>query len=244
MAESDGPHLSFAPLGDRALLIEAGDKVDPATTGLVAAVTARISNSPPPGITDIVPAFCSVALHYDPDALGEEAEGAAPYDAMVARLQSLLFDLEAISPFEGRTFDIPVVYGGEHGEDLAALAQACGLSEDRVIEIHSAQTYFAFSTGFAPGFAYLGNLDPQLRQPRRDKPRVRVPSGSVAVANGFTGIYPLELPGGWHLIGRTPWSLFDAGRNPPALLEAGDRVRFRRIAAAEFDAAARAQSWR
>lgn len=244
MADPEGPHLSFAPLGDRALLIEAGDTIDPETTARVAAVTARISKHPPPGVTDIVPAFSSVALHYDPDVLRDEAEGRAPYDAMVERLQSLLVDFEGKEPVEGRTFEIPVVYGGDHGEDLAPLAQACGLTEDKVIALHSATTYFAFSTGFAPGFAYLGTLDPQLRQPRRDKPRVHVPPGSVAVANGFTGVYPLELPGGWHLIGRTPWRLFDVSRDPPALLAAGDRVRFKPIAATEFDAAARKQPWR
>jgi inhibitor of KinA len=244
MAEAEGPHLSFAPLGDRALLIEAGDTVDPATIARVAAVAARLTRDPPPGATDIVPAFCSVALHYDPDALRTEAVGRAPYDAMVARLQSLLLDLDSEAPPEGRLFEIPVVYGGEHGEDLAAFAQACGLPEAKVVETHSAPTYFAFSLGFAPGFAYLGSVDPQIRQPRLEKPRVRVPSGSVALANGFTGVYPLELPGGWHLIGRTPWRLFDASRDPPALLSAGDRVRFRPIAAAEFAAAARTQPWR
>ena len=170
--------------------------------------------------------------------------GRAPYDAMVERLQSLLFDLNTEAQSEGRLFEVPVAYGGEHGEDLAVFAQACGLTEDKVIEIHSATTYFAFSLGFAPGFAYLGSLDPKLRQPRLDKPRVKVPCGSVGVANGFTGVYPLELPGGWHLIGRTPWRLFDASRDPPALLAAGDRVRFRPIAAAEFAAAARKQPWR
>lgn len=244
MAEAEGPHLSFAPLGDRALLIEAGDAIDPATIARVAAVAARLTRDPPPGTSDVVPAFCSVALHYDPDALRDEAEGRAPYDAMVERLQSLLFDLDTEAPPEGRLFEIPVAYGGEHGEDLAAFAQACGLTEGEVIEIHGATVYFAFSLGFAPGFAYLGSLDPKLRQPRLDKPKVKVPCGSVAVANGFTGIYPLELPGGWHLIGRTPWRLFDASRDPPALLAAGDRVRFRPIAAAEFATAARKQPWR
>jgi inhibitor of KinA len=244
MAEAEAPHLSFAPLGDRALLIEAGDVIDPATTARVASVAARISGDPPPGVSDIVPAFCSVALHYDPEALRAEAKDRAPYDAMVERLQALLMDLDSAEPFEGRVFEIPVVYGGEHGEDLAWLAQTCGLTEEKVVEIHSGATYFAFSTGFAPGFAYLGTVDPQLRQPRRDKPRVRVPSGSVALANGFTGVYPLELPGGWHLVGRTPWQLFDVEREPPALLAAGDRVRFRPIPATQFASAARTQPWR
>jgi inhibitor of KinA len=244
MAESEGPHLSFAPLGDRALLIEVGETVDPATVARVAAVASRLTGNLPPGTTDIVPAFCSVALHYNPDALRAEAEGRAPYDAMVQRLQSLLLDLNDEAPPEGRLFEIPVAYGGVHGEDLAGFAQACGLTGEKVVELHSAATYFTFSLGFAPGFAYLGSLDPKLRQPRLDKPRVRVPPGSVGVANGFTGIYPLDLPGGWHLIGRTPWRLFDASRNPPALLSPGDRVRFRPISSAEFAAAAEKQPWR
>ncbi|HWQ39445.1 MAG TPA: 5-oxoprolinase subunit PxpB [Burkholderiales bacterium] len=237
-------HLSFAPLGDRALLVEVGEALDPVVTARVRTVAARITARALRGVTDVVPAFCSVALHYDPGALRDRSGEKTPYDALVEQLQELLAEVADAEPVEGRLFEIPVVYGGAFGEDLAPLAQARGLAPEQVAEIHCAQTYSVYMLGFAPGFGYLGPVDERLRQPRREMPRTRVVAGSVALANAFTGIYPMELPGGWHVIGRTPWRLFDVERNPPALLAAGDRVRFVPITPAEFDVAAARQPWR
>jgi allophanate hydrolase subunit 1 len=130
--------------------------------------------------------------------------------------------------------EIPVCYGGEHGPDLDAVAAHAGLSRDEVVARHAGAGYTVAMLGFAPGFPYLLGLDPALHVPRRANPRTRVPSGSVAIGGAQTGIYPRELPGGWHLIGRTPRALFDPARNPPCLLAPGDRVRFRTITADEF----------
>ena len=120
-------------------------------------------------------------------------------------------------------------YGGEYGPDLEAVAVHAGLSPDAVVARHAAGDYSVAMLGFAPGFPYLLGLDPALHAPRRTDPRTRVPAGSVAIGGAQTGIYPRELPGGWNLIGRTPLPLFDPRREPPALLAAGDRVRFRAI---------------
>jgi KipI family sensor histidine kinase inhibitor len=130
--------------------------------------------------------------------------------------------------------EIPVCYGGECGPDIAAVAEHAGLLRDAVIARHTAAEYTVAMLGFAPGFPYLLGLDPSLQMPRRATPRTRVPAGSVAIGGAQTGIYPRELPGGWHLIGRTPLVLFDPQRELPCLLAPGDRVRFHAIEADEF----------
>lgn len=244
MSSGERPYLSFAPLGDRALVLEVGDSLDPSVTERLRALADRIETRRLPGVTDIVPAFCSIALHYDPAAVGVNGDGRAPYDALVEQLQTLLSDAEGPRPAESRLFEIPVVYGGAFGEDLAALAQSRDLTPEQAGRIHSAQVYSVYMMGFAPGFGYLGPVDERLREPRRSSPRPKVAAGSVALANEYTGIYPMDLPGGWHVIGRTPWRLFDVERSPPSLLAAGDRVRFVPIPGEEFEKAARSQPWR
>jgi biotin-dependent carboxylase-like uncharacterized protein len=126
----------------------------------------------------------------------------------------------------GNLHEVPVLYGGSAGPDLADVAAACGLTEDQVVRLHSEPIYLVYMVGFAPGFPYLGLLPPALRVPRRRTPRTRVPVGSVAIADAFAGIYPQETPGGWHLLGRTPLRLFDPLRTPACLLRPGDRLRF------------------
>jgi KipI family sensor histidine kinase inhibitor len=131
----------------------------------------------------------------------------------------------------GRRWQLPVVYGGAAGPDLAALAEAGGLSEAAAVAAHAGVEYVVYMLGFLPGFPFMGDVAAPLRQPRRAEPRLRVPAGSVAVANGLSAIYPWESPGGWHLLGRCPAPLFDPARTPPALLAAGDRVRFEPVTA-------------
>jgi KipI family sensor histidine kinase inhibitor len=134
-----------------------------------------------------------------------------------------------------RVVTIPVVYGGEWGPDLEEVARLCGLSAIDVVRIHSAPLYRVYMLGFVPGFAYLGGMDERIAVPRLAVPRAKIPAGSVGIAGGQTGVYPLETPGGWRLIGRTPLSLFVPERNPPALLKAGDWVRFLPIAPEDWD---------
>lgn len=232
---SDEPlSLSFSPLGDRALLIEFADAPDPVVTARVRALADFLLASALPGVTDLVPALGSLALHYDPEAWQANDATRAPYDNLVGALQELIPQAEGMPRAEGALIEIPVVYGGEYGEDLESLAAARGISAAEAAEIHASAEYTVYMLGFVPGFAYLGPLDQRLDLPRRETPRVQVPAGSVAVANGLTGIYPMALPGGWHVIGRTPLKLFDLNRDPPARLAAGDRVRFVAVDAARF----------
>ena len=231
--------LDILAMGDRALVVEIADSVSEAATVRARRLAERIAQARLPGVREAVAAFCSVTVHYDPFALCMQG---APFEVLRARLQALLSGAEDEGRSSGKELEIPVCYGGDHGEDLDALATARELTPARFVELHCAPTYFVGMLGFAPGFPYLAGMDPRLIAPRRATPRPRVPAGSVAIGGEHTGIYPLESPGGWHLIGRTPLSLFDIERDPPSLLQAGDRVRFVPITPAEFAARERGRA--
>ena len=231
------PAPRFFPMGDQALIVEFGDRIDPALSAYIAALAQRLRDSHPIGVLDIVPAYTTLALHYDPAAVGS---GASPYEALAETIGTWLGTQSVETSAAGRLIEIPVCYGGAFGEDLEALARSRGLSADEVIAIHSGSPYHVHMLGFVPGFAYLGGLDARLATPRRDTPRPRVPAGSLAIAGEQTGVYPLDTPGGWQIIGRTPLQLFKPDALPPSLLSAGDTVRFVPISAQEFEARAEA----
>ena len=213
--------MRIEPLGDRALQVVLGDAPDEPTRRRIAAAAGRLRGVP--GVIECVPGFTSLTVHYDP--LAAPLERALP---------ALLGGLEEGREGEGRWVEIPVCYGGDAGPDLEAVAALHGLAADEVVALHAAAEYRVHLIGFVPGFPYLGGLDPRLHTPRRDTPRTAVPAGSVGIGGGQTGIYPIESPGGWQLIGRTPAALFDVRRDPPSLLRAGDHVRFRPVDADEF----------
>lgn len=233
------PFPRIVPMGDRALVIEFGDAAEPALSSHIAAVAQHMRASPPAGVLDIVPTYTTLALHYDPAAV---ADGDSPYDTLAEQVEAWLGAEPAGSMVQGRLIEIPVCYGGQFGEDLEALASRHGLQPEEAVRLHSAPRYHVHMLGFVPGFAYLGGLDERLATPRRDSPRPKVPAGSVAIGGGHTGIFPLETPGGWHLIGRTPLQLFTPGMEPPCLLNAGDSVHFVPISAERFASLAREQA--
>lgn len=232
-------HLSA--LGDQTLLITLGDAIDEATHARVRAAVAQLDAARLAGVIDLVPAFASVAVHYDPaHVTGNPGDAATPYERIAARVAETLKDLtpDALPP--ARIVEIPVCYGGDLGPDLDDVARAHDLSSDDVVRIHTEATYLVYMIGFMPGFAYLGGLSERIATPRRSSPRPAVPAGTVGIGGSQTGVYPMVSPGGWNLIGRTPWKIFDIGRAEPTLLATGDRVRFRSISRAAFDAAATA----
>jgi KipI family sensor histidine kinase inhibitor len=199
------------------------------------------------GVEEIVPAYASLCVHYDPTslrAISEEARTelatrireAIAGDGERGKTASCAAEDTSDDFAAAAGFEIPVCYGGEFGPDLAAVAAHARLDESTVIAAHAAGDYRVAMLGFAPGFPYLLGLDPRLHAPRRAQPRTRVPAGSVAIGGAQTGIYPRELPGGWQIIGRTPLALFDAASSAPALLAPGQRVRFRAIDATAFAA--------
>lgn len=226
--------MRIDPLGDRALLVTIGADISPATFSSVHRSLAQLRAAQLAGITDIVPAFTSVAVHYDP-ALVRHSSDVSPFESLARDVEACLSAPHEAHDPPARLVEIPVCYGGAFGPDLEELAAAHGITSDEVIRLHSGREYLVYMLGFMPGFAYLGGLAPELVTPRRSEPRTHVPAGSVGIGGEQTGVYPLESPGGWHLIGKTPSRMFRPEHDPPALLAMGDRVRFRPISQAEFE---------
>lgn len=219
--------MEIKPLGDSALLVIAGDSCDAALAVRVVAWAEKLRERLPAGVTEVVTAFASLAVYYDPLAVAGQP-GVSAYGRVSAWVeQTLSGRARKAKGVAGRRVEVPVVYGGEFGPDLVKVAKAAGLSVDEVVAAHAKPVYRVAAVGFAPGFPYLLGLPEALHTPRRGTPRTRVPAGSVGIGGAQTGIYPSESPGGWRLIGRTPLRLFTATAEPPALLMAGDSVVFK-----------------
>jgi len=223
------------PVGDRCLLVAFGDRVDADVNRTVLSFTAWLLEHPLPGVVDVVPAFTTVALHYQPEAYAGSGSAAMPFEQLASQVQAVLARGVPEVVLGGRTVEIPCCYGGEYGPDLEEVAQRCNLSTDEVIRLHGESPLVVYTFYFAPGNPFAGGLDERLALPRRQTPRTQVPAGSVAIANGLSTIYQLAMPGGWNLIGRTPWNLFDLKQDPPVRLQLGDRLRFVPVTPAEFD---------
>ncbi|HTJ99346.1 MAG TPA: 5-oxoprolinase subunit PxpB [Bordetella sp.] len=224
------PAWRIHPEGDRCLLVVFGDTIDAEVGRSCLSVARLLRDAALPGVTDIVPSFVTVAVHYAPLPDG----GGPGFAALARRIEALLAPGIPSIDSAARDVDIPVCYGGEHGPDLEDVARASGTTPEEVIALHTRPGSMVFMLGFAPGHPYIGVHDVRLNLPRRATPRTAVPMGSVAVANRQTVIYPSRLPGGWNIIGATPLKLFDPARQPASLLQPGDRVRFVPIDAATF----------
>lgn len=219
--------VQIEPLGETMLLLRFGSSIDLPCNARVHAAASAIREAAVRGVRDLVPAYATLAIDYDPLAWQtRDANGQSAWQRLADALRPLLADNGATQNSARPIIEVPVCYGGESGPDLNDIAGHCSLRPDDVIARHTAVIYQVAMLGFAPGFPYLLGLDPSLHMPRRASPRLRVAPGSVAIGGAQTGIYPRELPGGWSLLGRTPSVLFDTARDPPALLAAGDRVRF------------------
>ena len=213
--------------GDAALVLELPAQLDPAINAQVVAARTRLLGMCGNRIRDAVVGYHTLTVYFDPlsvDSTWLEAQLLAATDRA------------GVAPsIEGAGVDIPVTYGGVQGPDLEDVARAIGGTEQDVVDLHVSREYRVFVIGFVPGFAYMGPVAPALALPRRATPRTKVPPGSVAIAAGQTGIYPIETPGGWHIIGRTAVRPFDESRAEPVLFKPGDRVRFYAIPAAEYE---------
>lgn len=227
----------FLTSGDTAVLVEFGDRVDRRISALVLALDERLAAAALPGIVETVPTLRSLTIHFD--------AGITTHDGLEARIRTMLAGLEG-SLSQGRSWTIPVCYEPPLAPDIEDVAGRTGRTTAAVAEMHASARYRVYMLGFLPGQPYMGDLPEPLHLPRRENPRTAVPPGAVAIATTMTTIYPLESPGGWHLIGRTPVGLFDVSRAPPVLLAPADLVMFRPIQLAEFDtlaAAAKAGDW-
>jgi inhibitor of KinA len=227
----------FLAAGDTALTVEFGDAATRAMSALVLALDRRLAAAALPGVVETVPTMRSLSVHYDP-----LITSSAALQAAIAPLLDGAAEAEAT----GRRFTVPVCYGAAHAPDLAEVAARTSLSPDEVVRLFASVPYRVYSLGFVPGQAYLGDLPGPLHLPRRTSPRTVVAHGSVAIATTLATVYPLESPGGWHLIGRTPARFFDAVRDVPVLLAPADELRFQAITEGEWadlSAAAAENRW-
>lgn len=220
------PRPRLRPLGDAAIRIGIGEGIDPSVHRRVRAACLALDRARLPGVLECVPTYEAVTVFYRPYV--------ARYADLEGAIEATLADLREGEVPAGRRFTLPVRYGGPWGPDLDSVASSRGMSPEEVIEVHQGAAYRVYLIGFAPGFPYLGGLPERLWTPRLETPRTSVPAGSVGIGGEQTGVYPLETPGGWRIIGRTPVPLYDPARTPPALLAAGDFVRFRSVATEEY----------
>ena len=216
MTERKYPY--FKPAGDSAVLMVLGSEIDLETNRRVHALEKKIISEPLDGITETVPTYSSLLIHYDLLSLG--------YQDVVDWVCLKFSQIDELQEEELHLVEIPTIYGGEDGPDLEFVAGHNQISVEKVIEIHSSQSYHVYMMGFTPGFPYLGGMDPAIAAPRLKDPRIHVPAGSVGIAGEQTGIYPIDSPGGWQIIGRTHLRLFDPSREEPFLLSPGAMVRF------------------
>lgn len=220
------PDIRILTAGDSALLIEFGKEINPETNRKITALVQLMREQHIEGIVDVIPAFCSLLINYDPRVLS--------YEELKERMEHLLKMEIKTEATRKRIFEIPVCYGGEYGPDIENIAEHAGLSVEEVIKIHSSKDYLIYMLGFLPGFTYLGGLDERIYTPRLASPRLKIRAGSVGIGGSQTGIYPLDSPGGWQLMGLTPVRTYDPERQTPILVEAGDYIRFIPIDEEEF----------
>ncbi len=212
--------------GDSAVTVEFGSVICPEIHQKIRAFQLALEQAGIEGITETVPAYCSLLVCYRPEKIR--------FAELKQRLEEVLAAADSLPLPPPLAVEIPVLYGGEMGPDLGYVAESHGLTEEEVIQIHSSQDYLIYMLGFVAGFPYLGGMDQRIATPRLETPRLRIEGGSVGIAGEQTGIYPVASPGGWRLIGRTPVKLYDAARRQPVLLEAGQYIRFRPVSEAEY----------
>lgn len=235
--------LELSLLGDTAVVVQLGGGIDPETHRKVRILCSCLEQFPFPGMLEIVPAYTTVTIYYEPMKLQDPMTGGSrrnhtggrsPYEMVCDILKRTASNLDPADAGASRVIAIPVCYGGEYGPDLEKVAKRNGLTVGEAIAIHSASDYLVYMIGFAPGFPYLGGMSEAIATPRQHSPRLTIPAGSVGIGGAQTGIYPISTPGGWNLIGRTPLRLFRPEHSSPSLLKAGDIVRFRPISLEQF----------
>ena len=220
--------VRFLIAGDSSLCAEFGNEISKEINAQIRAFNILLKESGIAGIVETIPTYRSLLIQYDP--------GVISYKSLEGKLKKLLARLDSVEIPPSEVLEVPVLYGGEEmGPDLKFVAENAKMSEEEVIKLHSEPEYLIYMLGFTPGFTYLGGLNDAIETPRLKTPRVKIPAGSVGIAGKQTGVYPIDSPGGWQLIGRTPLKMYDADREKPILPEAGQYIKFVPIDRAEFD---------
>lgn len=218
--------VKFLIASDTSVCVEFGNEISKDINAKIRAFEDTLKEHPIEGIEETVPTYRSVLVHYNP--------GMLTFGELQEKLLEIIEKSGSAEAGEGELVRVPVCYGGEYGPDLEYVAEYHNMTPEEVIRIHTEAECLIYMLGFTPGFSYMGGMDPRIATPRLKTPRVKIPAGSVGIAAGQTGIYPIDSPGGWQLIGRTPLKLYDAHREPAVLFEAGQRVRFYAITEEEF----------
>ena len=225
MNDHDPPRIY--PLGERALVVEFGRVISSEFNQKAIALADLLDRQPFKGYIESLPAYASTTIFFDPTIVSDAYPNSTTSSEAVSHLvEPFLFQADAVDVGRGRLIEIHGKFGNEAGPDLDSIAEAAGLEPKTVIKIFTAATYRVYMLGFLPGFAYMGDVDERIAAPRRTSPRLSVPAGSIGIAGRQTGIYSLESPGGWQIIGRTDMRLFDPFSEEPSLLKAGDLVKF------------------
>ncbi len=219
------PHI--LPTGDRALTVEFGNEIDEHINARLMGLIRYLTDERIKGIEEFVPSFRAVLIHYNPAILS--------YSAMEKLLNKALEVPFQESARKKRIVKVPVCYDKQFGPDIDDVAKHAGISVDEVIRIHTATPYLVYMLGFQPGFPYLGGLDERIHTPRLETPRIKLEAGSVGIGGGQTGLYPMESPGGWRIIGVTPVRCYNPEREKPIPYMAGDYIKFESISKEEFD---------
>jgi inhibitor of KinA len=222
-------HFRLVPAGDAAIVVEFEARIDPMINARAIRLAHAVQSAAIAGVRDVVPTYRAVAVYFDPIR--------TDYRRLVEWLEREAGRPGITTVEERPPISVPVCYGSELGPDLESVADSANMPSDDVVAIHASATYRVFMLGFAPGFAYMGLLDPRIAAPRHSTPRVRVPAGSVAIAGRQTGVLPIATPSGWQVIGRTPLKPFDVSRSQPFLFEPGDAVRFIPMPRADYERA-------
>jgi inhibitor of KinA len=230
--------MRIEPLGDSALLVRVVEEFHP-DRSLEAVLDAVhvLERAAIPGIVELAPAYTTIGVFCDPTRMIREHGETSAFEEIAAKIENAIQNAPKREPSRAEAtavIEVPVCYEDEFAPDLAEVAEHAGLSPVDVVHRHVDPIYRVTCVGFTPGFPYLSGLPAELATPRRSVPRTNIPAGAVAIGGTQTGIYPRKSPGGWNIIGRTPLVLFDVRRNPPALFQAGDRVRFRAISRSEL----------
>lgn len=227
--------FSLHPLGDNAVIILLGEEINAEIQQKIHLISSYLNQHPKEWMIEYIPAFTTVAVFYNPLKVPLPAGiQLLPYDYVCAQLREMLVDIKAEETGKQRVVEIPVFYGDEFGPDLSFVAEHNKLTINEVIHLHTSGEYLVHMIGFAPGFPYIGGMSDKIAAPRRQTPRLKIPARSVGIAGKQTGIYPIETPGGWQIIGRTPLNLFRPNEQVPSLLTAGDRIKFTQITYEEY----------
>jgi inhibitor of KinA len=219
--------VQYLPSGDSALLLKFGNEISEAVNKEIRSFVIMLQNAKIEGVLELIPSYTDLLIHYDPLKIS--------YQDLLEKLKTVPENISKVEIPEARTIRIPVLYGDRFGENLDVVKNHTGLSETEIVDIHTASKYLVYMLGFTPGFCYLGGMNQQLATPRKEIPSEKIVAGAIGIAAGQTGIYPIDSPGGWQIIGRTPYKLFDPKREPAFLVHAGDYLEFYSITDEEYN---------